>query len=75
MGSLKTIRERRQLILVHIPRDFIQAEFFFHKCKILGYPNERKSFQRDLILLEKQGKLERKVCIGGKDGTTSYVRC
>lgn len=68
------IVNRRQMILVHIPLDFIRAELFFNKCKSLGYPNNRRTFQRDLILLEKQGRIVRNVVIGGSEGTTSFVR-
>lgn len=74
MSTTTSIRLRRDFVLSQITDCFIRVEELYFQCCKLGYEMQRKAFSRDLIFLEHNKKIIRKVYIGGQFGTTSYVK-
>jgi hypothetical protein len=54
--------------------DSISEEDFFRRCRMRGYPMRRKTFQRDMESLEKEGKVIRIIKYLGKFGRTTILK-
>ena len=48
-------------------------ETYYRIARTRGYSMLRKTFTRDIALLEKMGKIKREVIVGGKNGKTSII--
>lgn len=51
-----------------------RLETYFRLCRKEGYAMNRKTFTRDIDRLVEMEKIQKKVIVGGKKGTTSIIR-
>ena len=70
---------KRLKFIMELVYEFLMAgkehtlETYYRVARTRGYNMLRKTFTRDIALLEKMGKINRKVIVGGKNGTTSII--
>ncbi len=54
-------------------QDKVRLEAVFQRARKSGYRMNRRTFQRDIMFLEMNGKIKRQVIKGGKYGTTTFL--